>query len=585
MRTQPRSRSYGLLGLVAVLAALTAASCRRTGSEGGAPDFSVTASATATAAASATAPVKAGGEVELDVVFSSEKKDWASEAITQFNGSGATTDDGRPIRVKAAFMGSVEPIDGIVGGALKPHVFSPASSLVLPLLEDAWTGAKGATAKPIVGAADPLVLSPVVIAMWQPMARALGWPTHKIGWRDIAALARSTDGWRGKGHPEWRDFRFGHTHPGFSNSGLIAVLAEVYAGVGKTRDLTAADVADPRARRSLHDIESAVVHYGRSTGFFYDALARHGPTYLSAAVLYENLVISSKKDEESGALPFPLVCIYPSEGTEWADHPYAVLDAPWVGAAERDAAGKLKAYLLSTAVQQRAMTGFGFRPALTDIALGPPIDADHGADPKEPKTLLAAPSVRVMRALLDAWNETKRGVDIVVVFDRSGSMRGPRLKGAREGLVAFLGRLRPDDRVALLTFNGQLDPPTPPEAPPAVVPRVQGIFAEGDTALYDAILRGRDLAEESAKTDRSHIHAVVVLTDGEDNRSETKLPALIDRLASAEQGSGVRIFTIGYGGEASDTILRQIAERTGGAYYHGDVDNIRNVYEEIASFF
>jgi Ca-activated chloride channel family protein len=527
----------------------------------------------------------ATGDVELDIIFSSEKKDWASEAIAQFATSGAVTDDGHPIHVKATFMGSVEPIEGIVAGTQKPHVFSPASSLVLPLLEDAWTGATGATAKPIVRSADPLVLSPVVVAMWEPMARALGWPGRKIGWHDIAALARAPEGWRGKGHPEWGDFRFGHTHPGYSNSGLIAVLAEVYAGIGKTRDLTAADVTDPHAKRFLHDIESSVVHYGRSTGFFYDALARHGPAYLSAAVLYENLIVSSRQGDESGNLPFPLVCIYPREGTEWADHPYAVLDAPWVGAQERDAAAKLKAFLLSRPVQERAMTRFGFRPALTDIALGPPIDVAHGADPKEPQTLLAAPNVRVLRALLDTWNEAKRGVDIVVVFDRSGSMGGSRLRSARDGLLAFLRRLRPDDKVVLMTFNGRLDPPTPPEAPEAVEPRVQGIFADGDTALYDAVLRGRDLAEESTKTDKSHIHAVVVLTDGEDNRSQVKLPELMAKLTSVEQGNGPRVFTIGYGRDASEAVLKQIAERTGGAYYHGDVDNIRAVYEEIASFF
>jgi Ca-activated chloride channel family protein len=417
--------------------------------------------------------------------------------------------------------------------------------------------------------------------MWDPMARALGWPSRKIGWHDVAALARSADGWRGKGHAEWGDFRFGHTHPAYSNSGLIAVLAEAYAGAGKTRDLSASDVTDAKTKAFLRDAESAVVHYGRSTGFFYDALAQHGPAYLSAAVLYENLVVTSGKD---GKLPFPLVCLYPKEGTAWADHPFVILDAPWVGAPERDAAHKLEAYLLSRPVQERAMTGFGFRPALTDIALGAPIDAEHGADAKEPQTLLAAPNVRVTRALLDSWNESKRGVDAVIVFDRSGSMAGSRLKGARDGLLDFLGRLRSDDKVVLLTFNGDIDAPTPPESPTALVTQVQGIFADGQTALYDAVLRGRDLADASSKTDKRRIHAVVVLTDGEDNRSDIKLPALLDKLGSAEQG-GVRVFTIGYGGEASEQALRQIAVRTGGAYYHGDVDNIRAVYEEIASFF
>jgi Ca-activated chloride channel family protein len=534
------------------------------------------------AAQPAPLPVAPKQSLELDVIFSSEKKDWAAEAVEGFNRSGTKTDEGRPIHVKSSYMGSIEPIDGIVAGTLKAHVFSPASSLVLPLLSDAWTGAHGATEKPIVARADPLLLSPVVIAMWQPMAQALGWPARKLGWHDLAALATSPAGWRGKGHPEWGDFRFGHTHPGYSNSGLISVLAEAYAGAGKTRDLTLQDLARPRVRGFIQDVESSVVHYGRSTGFFYDALAKHGPAYLSAAVLYENLVVTSGSD---AALPFPLVSIYPTEGTAWADHPFVMLDAPWVGAPERDAAQKLEAYLLSRPVQERAMTRFGFRPALTDVALAAPIDAAHGADPKEPQALLASPDARTLRALLDTWNQTKRGVDVVVVFDRSGSMGGPRLKGAREGLEAFLGRLRSDDRVVLLTFNGTIDPPTPPRAPSDVLPQVHAIFADGETALYDAILEGRELAEASSKSDRRHIHAVVVLTDGEDNQSHVTLSALMDRLGGAEKGDDVRIFTIGYGGEASEDALRKIAQRAGGAYYHGDVGNIRAVYEEISSFF
>lgn len=580
----------GILPRLARLAAFASlAGCTHGSTQ--APDPEPTAQSSAAAVGSpatsapgetAPTPTSAHEDLELDVVMSSEKKDWAGEAIAQFNETHPKTDDGRPVHVKTTFMGSVEPIDGIVAGTLHAHVFSPASSMVLPLLADAWTGAKGPTAKPIVASADPLLLSPVVIAMWDPMARALGWPAKKLGWHDIAALAKAPGGWRAKGHPEWGDFRFGHTHPGYSNSGLIAVLAEAYAGAGKTRDLAPADLASPATKQFLRESESSVVHYGRSTGFFYDAMVEHGPSYLSAAVLYENLVVNSTGNAK---LPFPLVSIYPREGTAWADHPFVILDAPWVGAPERDAAHKLEAYLLSRPVQERAMTGFGFRPALTDVALGAPIDAAHGADPKEPQTLLAAPNVRDLRALLDTWNENKRGVDVVVVFDRSGSMAGRRLKGAREGLEAFLGNLRSDDKVVLETFSGDIDPPTPPESPAEVIPRVRSIFADGQTALYDAILRGRDLAEASSKSDRTHIHAVIVLTDGEDNRSQTKFPQLMEKLTSAEQGDSVRVFTIGYGGEASEDVLRPIAQRAGGAYYHGDVDNIRSVYEEIGSFF
>lgn len=50
-----------------------------------------------------------------------------------------------------------------------------------------------------------------------------------------------------------------------------------------------------------------------------------GPQYLSAAVLYENTVIDSRRQPGST----PLVAIYPREGTFWSDHPAAVVRRPW----------------------------------------------------------------------------------------------------------------------------------------------------------------------------------------------------------------------------------------------------------------
>ncbi len=532
----------------------------------------------------ASAP-SADSMLTLDVVFSSEKKDWAAEAIKDFNASQTKTADGKVIQVKATYGGSVEPIDQIIAGTIKPHVFSPASSLVLPLLNDQWTGAKGATAKPIVGSSEPLVLSPVVIAMWKPMAESLGYPAKKVGWKELVELAKSPEGWKAKGHPEFGDFKFGHTHPGYSNSGLIAVLAENYAAVDKQRDLDVTDVNAQKTLDFVRAIEGAVVHYGRSTGFFYDDLTAHGPGYLSAAVLYENVVIGSTIHPPATPLPFPLVALYPREGTMWADHPYAILDAPWVGPAEKDAALKLKAYLLSRKVQERALSEYGFRPALTDVPLGAPVDVAHGADPKEPQTLLATPSLRTLRAVLDQWKNTKRGVDLVVVVDRSGSMMGDRIAGAKQGLLSFVETLHPSDKVQLMTFNNVIDPPSPEGAPGSIIPGINSMFADGGTALYDAVLKGRDLADTEAKSDKNHIHAVVVLTDGEDRDSKITYDDLLSKLAPPEKGGAVRIFTIGYGDEANANILGAIAKKSGGAYYHGDPKSIKSVYDEIASFF
>jgi Ca-activated chloride channel family protein len=523
-----------------------------------------------------------GEALNLSILFSSEKKEWVSEAIAAFNSKNVTIPDGRRIRVHAAFGGSVEPIAGIVAETTRPHVFSPASSLMLRLLDDEWARAKGTAEHPIAGTADPLALSPIVLAMWEPMARALGWPEKKVGWGDVAALARSPEGWRGKGHPEWGNFRFGHTHPEHSNSGLISVLAEVYAGAHKTRDLAQSDLGAPDTRSFLSDVEGSVVLYGPSTGFFYNALVRNGPAYLSSAALYENLVVSAS---QGGSLPFPLVCVYPAEGTQVADHPYAILDAPWVGAAERQAANKFKEYLLSRPVQERAMSRYGFRPALPDVPLGAPIDAAHGANPKEPQTVLGLPDVGLVQGVIDTWKQAHRGVDVVLVLDRSRTMGAPRLAGARDGLGALLHAMRPSDRATLLTFSGKVDAPSAASAPGDLAARLKSVSLAGDSALYDAIQRGYDLAGQASQTDRTRAHAVVVVTDGQDNRSRTRLPDLLTKLTAAKDGGTVPVFVVRYGEEASDDLLKKLAVRTGGSFYHGEIDDLESAYDEIGSFF
>src|SRR5262249_11051062 len=322
-----------------------------------------------------------------------------------------------------------EAMQDILSGALKPHVFSPASGAYVTLLNQRWQEAPGHT-KPLCPPGEPVVLSPIVIAMWRPMAEGLGWPGKPLGWADLIRVSRDRRGWGAFDRPEWGSFKLGHTHPEFSNSGLLAVLAEAYAGAHKTRALTGRALAASAPRGFLPPVEGTIVHYGKSTGFFADKMLARGPSYLSAAVLYENLVIESYAHPSPSG--FPVVAVYPVEGTFWSDHPYAILDAEWVGPEERAAGEAFLAFLKSRPAQARALA-LGFRPADTSIPIGAPIDAAHGADPKQPQTLLEVPPGEVLRKLLEVWQIAKRRTDVVLVFDKSGSMRGKPLEEAKQG--------------------------------------------------------------------------------------------------------------------------------------------------------
>ena len=521
--------------------------------------------------------------IELLFLYGSEKQEWITDVTDAFNKSGAKV-GGKAVIVKGVPEGSGECIDDLLSERVKADLVSPASGVFI-LLGNA--DAKEKSGKELVGPTKNLVLSPVVIAMWQPMAEALGWPNKPVGWSDIREMAMAKDGWASKGKGQWGSFKFGHTHPEHSNSGLISVFAELYAAAGKTDGLTVADVSNPKAGAFMHDIEKSVVHYGSSTGFFGKKMFANGPQYLSGAVLYENMVIESYGDKYKDKLPFPVVAIYPKEGTFWSDHPVGIVQRDWVTPERKEAAQLYIDYLLKEEQQAKALK-YGFRPGLEKVKLGAPIDAEHGANPKEPKIVLDPPPVDVMKAGLDVWRQYKKHARIVLVFDKSGSMNfGGKLTNAKKGAKQIVSLLGDEDSLGLLAFSDASawaeKGVKMKDGRDKMNKAIDELFAEGETALYDTISQAYDELQGSPQPDM--ITAVVVLTDGEDNKSTLKLEELLSKIKVDSERKTIRVFTIAYGEDASEKVLQSIADATQAKSYKGTPENIKAIFQDIATFF
>ncbi|NOK59836.1 MAG: extracellular solute-binding protein [Chloroflexi bacterium AL-W] len=533
------------------------------------------------------APDAPTGSLEITVLYGSEKEQWMEAVVTEFNAQENPSTGGSPIYVTATPIGSNESLEQILNGEAQPTVWSPASSILIPVANARWAQTNEGEAL-VSPDSPPLVLSPVVIAMWEPMANALGWPNTPIGWSDIAGLARGDSTWADYGHPEWGSFKFGHTHPDFSNSGIVSIIATTYAATGKTRDLTVADVQQPETAEFIADVESGVIHYGRSTGFFANQMFDRGPSYLSAAVLYENLVVQSY-DTSLYNTTLPVVAVYPKEGTFWSDHPYAILNAPWVDDEQRAAAEAFRDYLLATEQQQRALE-FGFRPADPDIPIGAPIETANGVDPQQPETLLSVPDADVISAVREAWGENKKRVDVMVVLDVSGSMADEnRLENAKVALRSFVEQLSEEDGLGVTIFNStatELSPMSPigPKRQ-ELLDRIGGLFPQGGTRLIDTV--GEVYTQLNTEPPGERIRAIVVLSDGDDTDSAGNPSTLVDQLQGNTEGYSIKIFTIAYGtGTDVDTeLLDSISTSSGAKSYESSPTNIEEVYRDIATFF
>jgi Ca-activated chloride channel family protein len=75
------------------------------------------------------------------------------------------------------------------------------------------------------------------------------------------------------------------------------------------------------------------------------------------------------------------------------------------------------------------------------------------------------------------------------------------------------------------------------------------------------------------------------MTDGKDESSQMALEQLKGEFPKEEQEANVKVFTIAYGTAASGQVLSQIAEAGEGSHSQGTVENIVQVYRDIASFF
>jgi Ca-activated chloride channel family protein len=515
--------------------------------------------------------------------YGSEKRLWIESVTPSFNATAHKTTSGKTIRIEAVPMGSGELIEETLAGRLEAHLVSPASKAFITLANARRQAKAGA---PLVPETKDLVMSPVVIAMWKPMAEALGWPETPIGWAEIAAMTREPTGWASKGFPQWGRFKFGHTHPEYSNSGLMSVIAQTYAGADKTQGLTLADLAVPAVAKEMAEVQKSIVHYGESTGFFGRKMFSNGPEYLSAAVLYENVVIESY-DTSKYQTPFPIVAIYPKEGTFWTENPCGVVDMPHVTPDHKEGAKKYLEYLLERPRQEAALT-FGFRPADLAIPVGSPIDAAHGVNPKEPRTTLETPDAAMINGVITLWKKNKKRANIVLAMDVSGSMnREDRIGNARAGALELVDLLSDDDAFSLLTFNSRpswiLKGASMREQRDKIRSTISSLTADGGTALYDATAEAHSYLQ--GLDDENAITAVVVLSDGEDRNSRKKLKDVLDAVAFDPETRNIRVFTIGYGGEADQKLMEQISNTTQARAFKGDTKNIRKVFKEIATFF
>ncbi|MDX1616363.1 MAG: substrate-binding domain-containing protein [Candidatus Promineifilaceae bacterium] len=506
--------------------------------------------------------------VIVRVVANASLEDWLTQAATDFNERELETSEGRPAYVELELVEAGRFVADVANGEALPDIWIPD--------QEVWTGVLAEQGYNEFSAdCQSVAESPLVIAMWRQVAQSLGWPGLDLGWLDVGSLAADPSAWAYYSGGEFGDsLRLGHTHPGLSGSGAATLLAIVQAAEAQREAVTPADIAQPIVQASVSAFEAAVATFASNTVALGVDMSERGPAYLGAAVMYENIVVTEGQGN--------LVPIYPLEGTFVATHPACISAAanPELG----EAADLFRAFLLEGETQQAAVAN-GLRPVVDTVSLATPLVEANGVEASEPERVFASPSVDTIYAVQELWQAARKDVNLVMLIDVSGSMRGDKIDNVRRAAVEFVQQMGDDDLLTIIAFSHELtllsDHTQVGPNREALVNAIRSLDAAGDTALYDAIGLGAEQIAATSAPDTAN--ALVVLTDGQDTFSfrYTFNQSLID-LAAANDTT---VFTIAYGDDADRDILETLALGANGNFYLGDAASIAAIYEEMSAAF
>jgi|YNPNPStandDraft_1061719.scaffolds.fasta_scaffold03741_3 Ca-activated chloride channel family protein len=518
----------------------------------------------------------------LTVAYSPEKAAIIRSLIEQFNAQKLRTPDRQPMQVQLLEMTPEEMVTQVLAGAATFQALTPDSSLWLDQLNQRWAASQAAaepgTIRPnLVGEAVRYAVTPIVIAAWEETARSLGWPQQPVGWQSLQARAQQDPGFK------W-------SHPSTAHaSGLLATLAEFYAGAGVQRGLTAELAQDPKTVEFVAAVEKTVRYYGEAELAVIQRAAKEGPAYLDAFIVSEQLVVAFNTGA-FGKPPARLVALYPAEGTLWADHPLALLETPTLTANQRRTFQALREFLARPESQTKILQA-GYRPADLSIPLdspGSPLIPANGVDPLQPQTTLQLPSWDVVAVVQNVWTLTKRKTNVFLVVDTSGSMRGSKLANAQAALRTFLAQIPSDqERVGMVEFNSSvvniIELDTLARNRPALTAEIDQLVANGNTALLDAVRTAYSRLQRYGDSER--INAIVVMTDGRENASQVSLRQLVAEIRDGNQTLPVVIFCVAYGSDADYEVLQALASASNGQVREGTPETIRDLYKVLSSYF
>lgn len=165
---------------------------------------------------------------------------------------------------------------------------------------------------------------------------------------------------------------------------------------------------------------------------------------------------------------------------------------------------------------------------------------------------------------------TASPMNLALVIDRSGSMKGDRIANAMTAAVGAIERLRDGDSVTVVAFDSSAQVVVPPtrvssQTRTSMENAIRGIRLGGDTCISCGMQEAmQQLAQTSLSGDR--VNRMILLSDGATNSGIKDVPGL-RAMASRMTGKGVTISTIGVDVDFDEKVMAALAAEGNGRHY------------------
>ncbi|MHA2074783.1 MAG: vWA domain-containing protein [Candidatus Hodarchaeales archaeon] len=163
--------------------------------------------------------------------------------------------------------------------------------------------------------------------------------------------------------------------------------------------------------------------------------------------------------------------------------------------------------------------------------------------------------------------EHRINMNLGVVLDRSGSMRGSKIQKAKEATEFLVNNLTKEDQFALTVYDHRVDTLIPSSKltnPSSIISRVRSIRDRGRTNLHGGLMEGSKQVESGKFLEYRNI--LLLLSDGLANEGVTDRNRIRTSVQQIYEG-GISVSTFGVGDDFDEDLLVDIADNAGGNFY------------------